>query len=71
MFIPDDLLPSLDHYRQVRRAETGKLMTRQTAVVELLTKSLEGVSPPAQFRTLDSRLLAMESRIEALERKGA
>jgi len=61
---PRDVEDRLIEYRKSRRSETGKMMFRETAIVELLRKVLDGFDPP---RPLENRLDEIERRLSSLE----
>ena len=61
---PKDVEDRLIEYRKSRKSETGKMMFRETAIVELLQKALSGLEPP---RPLDDRLCEIERRLYLLE----
>lgn len=65
--LPQDVEDKLTQYRKSRKSETGKMIFRETAIVELLRKSLDGFEPP---RPLESRLDEIERRLLALELRG-
>lgn len=54
----------IDTYRSQRKADSGKMITRATAINELLDKALTGIEPP---RPLHERLLAIEQRLDEIE----
>lgn len=62
--LPRELEQKLTVYRAKRRAETGKVVQRRTALLELLAKSLDGVEPS---RPLAERLSELERRVTELE----
>lgn len=62
--LPNDLELRLTEYRRQRKAETGKLPFRDTAITELLRKALEGVEPP---KPLTDRVDDIERRLRELE----
>jgi hypothetical protein len=62
--LPQDIERRLDVYRQHRKDETGKRPFRDTAILELLRKALEGIEQP---KPLTQRIEALEQRIEHLE----
>ncbi len=49
--IPNDTRKLLDAWRAGRKAATGKVVQRNTAIVQLLRKALEGVEPIALLRS--------------------
>lgn len=61
---PKDIEDKLSEYRLSRKSETGKVMFRETAVVELLRKALLDVKPATPIQ---DRLLDLEKRIQRLE----
>ncbi|WP_417744773.1 hypothetical protein [Rosistilla oblonga] len=65
MNLPNDIETKLAEYRRQRRSETGKVVHRSTAIVELLRKALDGVEPP---KPLEERLSEIDKRLDALER---
>jgi len=62
--LPKNIEDSLSAYRSARKVETGKLLFRETAIVELLRVALAGFEPPVP--TAD-RLAEIELRLEVLE----
>lgn len=54
----------IDDYRAARRAETGKVMMRTTAINELLLKALDGIEQP---KPVSERLDDLEARLTVLE----
>ena len=54
----------LSEYRKQRKAETGKMPFRATAIEELLRKALDGIEPA---RPIVDRLDDLERRVAALE----
>ena len=71
--LPAKIEKLLDAYRKQRKAETGKLPFRQTAIEELLLKALIGIEQekPVSDRLEDLRrkLLLLEDRLDAVEDK--
>jgi hypothetical protein len=65
--LPKNLESKLTAYRKARKAETGKMMFRETAILELLKIALEGYSPPMP---LEDRLKAIEKRLTSIELNG-
>lgn len=63
--LPNDLEERLHAYRNARKEETGKVLHRATAIVELLRKTLSDFEPP---KPVTERLSELEKRIEQLER---
>jgi hypothetical protein len=66
MNLPRDLETKLDEYRRQRKEETGKRPFRDTAILELLKKALEGVEPE---KTLTKRIEEIEDRLDLIERE--
>ena len=61
---PKDVEDGLLEYRKSRKSEIGRLMFRETAIVELLRKSLDGFEPP---KPVEDRLDDIERRLYELE----
>lgn len=61
---PKDVEDRLTEYRRSRKAETGKMPFRETAVIELLRKALDGFEP---VRPIEDRLAEIENRLQRLE----
>jgi len=61
---PKDIEGKLLEYRQSRKSETGKVMFRETAIIELLRTALANVEPA---KPLEDRLKEIEGRIQRLE----
>ncbi len=61
---PKDIEDRLLAYRKARKAETGKMMFRESAITELLRVALEGFQPP---KPMEERLRAIEKRLTKLE----
>ncbi len=64
MKLPNALELKLNEYRKRRYEETGKRPFRETAIVELLAKALEGIEPA---RPISERLADIERRLAELE----
>lgn len=64
--IPDQLESKLTAWRNAQKEESGKVVFRNTAVLELLTMALDGVEPKLP---IVDRLAALEARVDELERK--
>jgi hypothetical protein len=54
----------LMQYRKARKVDTGPLMFRDTAIVELLRTALAGLEPP---KPIEDRLCEIEIRLTRLE----
>lgn len=61
---PKDIEDRLLEYRKARKSHTGKMMFRETAIIELLETALTGFVPPMP---LEDRLSALENRVKELE----
>lgn len=61
---PKDIEDRLLQYRKSRKAEIGKMMFRESAIIELLHIALTGFVPP---KPLEDRLSELESRVTKLE----
>ena len=59
-----DLEARLLEYRKARKEETGKMMFRETAILELLRIALQDFSPPMP---IEDRLREIEQRLAVLE----
>lgn len=59
----DDLEVKVDSYRHGVKARTGKMITYQTAVMQLLEKALAGIEPEEAVTYTD--LIARVKRLEA------
>ena len=62
--LPDKLEKQLNAYRTMRKQERGAVIFRENAIIELLTKALDGIEPP---RPINERLDELEKRVAALE----
>lgn len=62
--LPKDLEAKLSTYREARRAETGKVMFRDTAISELLRTALMKYEPS---KPVEARLADIETRLSQLE----
>ena len=61
---PRDVEDAILEYRKSRKADIGKMLFRDTAIVELLRKALIGVTPQAQ---LADRVMALERRLNRIK----
>jgi hypothetical protein len=61
---PKDIEDRLLQYRKARKSDTGKLMFRETAIVELLRVALTDFQPP---KPVEDRLDDIERRLHELE----
>ena len=48
----------------MRKQERGAVIFRENAIIELLTKALDGIEPP---KPINERLDELEKRVAALE----
>lgn len=68
MTFPKDIEDRLLHYRKSRKSDTGKLMFRETAIIELMRMALTDFQPP---KPVEERLNDIERRLHELEKKNA
>lgn len=61
---PKDIEDRLLEYRKARKDESGKMIFRETAIIELLRAALAGYQPPMP---LEDRLKQIEDRLAMLE----
>ncbi len=64
--LPNDIEEKIKLYRNQRREESDKVLFRDSAIVELLRKALDGIEKPMP---LSDRVLKIEHRLDALERQ--
>jgi hypothetical protein len=64
---PQEIEDKLKAYRDKRRAETGKVLQRETAIRELLLMALADVKPATpladRIKNLEQRLQVVETRL--------
>ena len=63
--LPDKLEKQVDVYRRNRKLETGKMVTRNSAVCEILERALSGVKDesPASLVDLTRRVERLEATV--------
>ena len=59
-----DIEDRLLEYRKARKEQTGKMMFRETAIMELLQIALQDFSPPMP---IEDRLRGIEQRLSVIE----